>query len=172
MQISYGETRCVLLIGKVAIKLPRLRVLWLAKRFVYHLVVKKDIEKINHYVKRPKVITGIILNGIRANRNEAKQWQMFPRRFLVPTLYSFGFGLINIQRRGQILKQEELDNSHPFLGLLDDMPVDFVSDMTRVENFCRYQGRTCLVDYGSEGFTLFFSLPQPPPYGIGVVHIN
>lgn len=101
-----------------------------------------------------------LLTGIRANRNEYRLWQEFPRRFLIPTLYSFGW-LINIQERGESINQEELDASHPFQGLLEDMPSNLIADMTRATNFCRYQGRICLADYGSDEVLAFFLLPQP-----------
>jgi len=161
LQFSWGTTRFVILVGTVAIKFARLRPFRALYRLAKHQMNGEVRVKLVKFDGRP-FIGGIkyIFAGIIANRNEYRLWHTSPRYFLMPTLYSFGGGLVNVQELGKSISQEELDVSHPFQEILAGMPPEFVYDMTRSANFCRYKNRTCLVDYGSEETFILFLRPQ------------
>lgn len=160
-QFSWGATRFVILIGTIAIKIARPRPFRALSRLLEHWVNGEVRIRLLTFAENPYLaIIRYIFSGIIANHNEHQLWQEFPRRFLVPTICSFGW-LVNVQERGTSISHEELDASHPFRGLLEDMPLELIGDMTKAENFCRYKGRICLTDYGSEQAFAFFILPQP-----------
>ncbi|MDO8728732.1 MAG: hypothetical protein Q7K26_02435 [bacterium] len=171
IQFSWGATRFVILIGTIAIKIARLRPFRGLQRLLEHWINGEVKERLLTFAENP-FLAGIryIFSGIIANRNERRLWQEFPRRFLIPTLYSFG-PLINIQKRGEKISQEELDASHPFQGFLEGMPPKLIADMTRATNFCRYKGRICLVDYGNDEALAFFLLPQPSDATLTLVNM-
>lgn len=160
LQFSWGATRFVVLVGAVAIKIARPRPFRALRRLIKYQMSGEVRARLLTFAEDP-FLAGIsyIFGGVLANRNEYRLWQESPRHFLVPTLYSFGW-LINVQRRGESITQEDLEAGHPFRTLLVDKSPRYAGDMTKAANFCRYEGRVCLLDYGSyETFTLF-SRPQ------------
>lgn len=160
LQFSWGATRFVVLVGPLAIKFARFRVLWMAKRLFHHMKTGEVKVKFRHQVENPVLATSNIFAGVIANRIECELWRMSPRSSMVPTLFSFG-GLVNVQWCGQTITEDELAASHPFREHLADMTPRLKHDMRKVTNFCHYEGRVCLADYGDEELLVFFSDPHP-----------
>src|SRR3989344_3210630 len=160
IQFAWGATRFVILVGAVAIKVARPRPFRALRRLIKYQISGEVRARLLTFAEDP-FLAGFssIFSGILANRNEYRLWQETPRHFLVPTLYSFCW-LINVQRRGESVSQEELRVGHPFRVLLEGRSPGFVGDMTKTANFCRYEGRVCLLDYGSYDVLTFFSRPQ------------
>ena len=160
IQFAWGATRFVILVGAVAIKVARPRPFRALRRLIKYQISGEVRARLLTFAEDP-FLAGFsyIFSGILANRNEYRLWQESPRHFLVPTLYSFCW-LINVQRRGKPISQEELDSNHPFPALLVGKPLKFAGDMMKAANFCRYEGRVCLLDYGSYDVLTFFSRPQ------------
>ena len=148
--ISWGMTRFVILVGPVAIKIARFRIMWIPKRFLHFVKSREVGTKIAYQARNPRLAFNNIFAGLIANRNEYLLWQKSHRHFLVPTLYSLLGGVINIQRRGERVSAEELIAAHPFRELLAGMPSPIAYDMTKAVNFGKHEGRICLVDYGGE----------------------
>lgn len=160
LEIAWGATRFVILVGTVAIKIARPRPFRALRRLIKYQMSGEVRARLLTYAEDP-FLAGFsyIFSGILANRNEYRLWQESPRHFLVPTIYSFSW-LINIQRRGKSISQEELEDNHPFRTLLVGKPLKLTGDMTKAANFCRYDGRVCLLDYGSYEMLALFSRPR------------
>ena len=160
MHVSWGATRFVILIGSVAIKIARPRLFRALQRLYYHQRRGEVREKLLAIANNPVVaIVKFLCAGIIANRNEYRLWHESPRQYFVPTLFSFGW-LVNVQLRGTHVRPEELEIDHPFRALLERRSPGFIADMTKPANFCRYEGRVCLADYGSQETFICFSRPQ------------
>lgn len=91
-----------------------------------------------------------VLGGLMANWNEFIFWLKTRNKFLLPTYFSF-FGLINIQKKGEVLIWEEGD----FFVFLqrnskekDQVFVDSHS-FDNPQNFCIDNGKLKMIDYGS-----------------------
>lgn len=159
LRFSWGATRFVVLVGTVAIKFARPRPFRALRRLIKYQVSGRVREKLLTYAEEP-FLAGIsyILSGVLANWNENRLWRESPSRFLMPTLFSCL--LFNIQRRGERVSQEELDANHPLRSVLGGKSSKCGSDMMKAANFCRYEGRVCLADYGSREAFALFSRPQ------------
>jgi len=88
--------------------------------------------------------------GVMANWNEFIFFVKTRNKFLLPTYFSF-FGLVNIQKKGEVLDWEEGD----FFVFLqknskkrDQLFVDAHS-FDNPKNFCIDDGRLKMIDYGS-----------------------
>ena len=149
-QISWGMTRFVILVGPVAIKIARFRLLWIPRRFLHFVKSQEISTKIAYQTRNPRLAFNNVFAGLIANRSEYLLWQKSHRHFLAPTPYSLLGGVINIQRRGERVSVEELIAAHPFQELLAMMPSPLAYDMTKAGNFGRHEGRICLIDYGDE----------------------
>lgn len=162
MRVTYGWTRFVILTETRAIKIARIRLL--------HILIQL-FRKCREGTVRTKllkhgdsVISGgwrlfvrnYLLVGVIVNRQEARLWRERGQDIFVPTLRSYAWGLVNIQPRGEVVTAPELEREHPFRPLLSLAPLDVAEDMSHPWNFARYQGKVCLIDYGSDGtFSLF-----------------
>lgn len=150
MRFSWGATRFVILVGSIAIKLPRLRLIWALMRLMQYGSKGKVRSRLRTY-GRNTVHGGVryILSGWVANWQEYRLWASTRNPLLVPTVFSF-FGLINVQKRGEPVSDGKLRTNHPFPQLLRQMSPEGVADMVRPANFCLYESRVRLLDYGSD----------------------
>lgn len=115
-----GDTRWVVLIGPIALKFTR----------------------IVEYVDGERFVSG----GINANVREYCRYKTYGDRAPLAPTYVTLMGLVNIQRRGEPVTQEELDASPIFAGLTDEYVQQH--DSRRAVNFCRISGRIVWCDYG------------------------
>lgn len=156
MRCSSGTTRFVILIGPIAIKFAKIHVLRSIYRLFCYSATGVASERLQKHAQNP-FIAGLkyFFDSLITNWNEWMVWTASPECFMAPTFFSF-FGIVNIQKRGTPVTQAEVDANHPFRHLLWNESLDFVFDMTQAPNFCKIDGRICIVDYGSkESFRLF-----------------
>lgn len=161
LRFSWGTTRLVVLVGPVVIKVARIRLFRMIRRLVEHWVNCKVRVRLHAFAENP-FIAGLkyICAGTIANWSEYRLWQDSPQSFFVPTIWSFG-GIVNLQKRGASVSQAELNTSHPFKERLATMPEDLLRDLTKAANFCRYEERICLFDYGGKETFAYFYRPKP-----------
>lgn len=147
---SWGATRFVILIGPFAVKVARIRGFWAVRRFFTHMRNGEVHDKLRKFDANPtRAGCKYLFAGVVSNLREVKLWSATQLAFLTPTPFSF-FGLINVQYLGQAVSQEELDREHPFPELLVGLSEEDAFDLARAANFCRFEGRVCLCDYGKE----------------------
>lgn len=162
MQLRLGTTRAVLLVGPYAIKFIRIRPLF---PFIRLLVWAKEGRLMRTFRLRSSeygdpvrgyLATGPLL-GLIANLNEYRLYRRFPSGPFAQTFFSF-LGIINVQRRGSAVTDEELPRML-FGYRLEDMP-DL--DLRHV-NFCRIDGSVVLADYGNEKLNAYLLQPSTSP---------
>lgn len=161
LQFSWGTTRFVVLVGPIAIKIARIRPLRMVQRFIKHQINGEVKAKMCHFSENPFIAAvKYVFAGPFVNWSEYRLYQSSLEPFFVPTNWSFG-GMVNIQRRGTAVTQEELDAHHPFGKMaLEEMPEVMRKDMTRADNFCWYDGHLCLIDYGGKEVFTYFWRPK------------
>ena len=166
LRCSWGMTRFVVLIGPVAIKFARFRVMWIAKRLFHHMRNREVRTKVRYQLANPTLATNNIFAGFYANRLEYHLWCQFRHPLLVPTLFSLA-GLINVQRRGEEISESDLNESNPFKSFLwgGELPPEGLDDLIKTANFCFYDGRVRLIDYGSQDVTDIL-VPLSVPDGV------
>ena len=157
IECRFGATRFVVLVGKVALKFPRVRPLHSLLRLFCHMRNKEVSKKLQSHGQTP-IVGGLryVFGGIVANWNEHRVWKNFAYDILAPTWFSL-FGLVNVQRRGTEVDQQELDLRNPFLPYLDRIDSDLERDITNSRNFCRLNRRIIIHDYGSDKCLHFLS---------------
>lgn len=161
MRFAHGATRFTILIGSYAIKIARFKTFLLVQRFLVHRKNGEIKMRLNKVHSNPVLaIVDYTLAGLRANLGESRLWKNSPHPFMVPTRFSF-LGLVNVQDRGEPITDEELSAGHPFAPLLENVPQALREDMTSRDNFCRYNSRVCILDYGSPG-TVSLLAKTPP----------
>ncbi len=143
MRITHGCTRCVILIGDIAIKIALFRPI-ACLRSLLRPCDRTVGERLRQYHSNPAIAASKrIFHGIFANLNEYSLYRQYPNLDLVPTLFSF-FGLINIQVRGESIMEAEIKQC-PFRDIAAQYPY---SDLNKSKNFCRINGKIYLADYG------------------------
>jgi hypothetical protein len=147
MQIAAGTTRVVLLIGSIAIKIGRPRVLRLVLRLLFGSLTQKQRHRL--FVKYGSTFGEICCNyalaGLIANRNEFKYYQLFQDVRVMPTTAQYLGGWIILQIRGSNITSTELASDNPFLGFDVGQARAEISD---AHQFCRHpDGHIVLVDY-------------------------
>lgn len=156
IQVRWGATRFVILIGPIAIKIARVKPLRSIYKLLLHWQNGEIKKRLLDYADMP--INGgfqYVLCGFISNLNEYALSRTGQHTVLVPTLFTF-FGIFNIQKRGEDVDPLELLFQNPFEKDLKDMPELLLVDMTRAENFCLYEGQICLADYGSKFARSYF----------------
>jgi len=166
MQIAYGQSRTVVMIGGLVFKFPRNEIFLVLKR-----IFKRDGEasRVDGIRRAAEYFWYWFLSGIKENLSEAQCWRKVRASFLAPTYFTVGF--MNIQRRvdGEKTSWEEM------LPLWEQLLRDARKYSFRInrhtlrpENIRRtYQGYI-FVDYGDRhgygkevGLTLFFTRWKP-----------
>ena len=148
MRFCKGATRWVLLIGSVAIKVPRLRPGRWFLRFFFWGSRGKIKERLEGRFRRSflDAVWNYVGSGIIANIQERTCTQIMPQLKIAPTLFSF-FGLINIQVRGRPIRESDLSEC-PFRDMLALHPK--FKDLNSIRNFAWINGELYLVDAGEE----------------------
>lgn len=149
MDIAWGQTRFVILLGDCAIKVGRIRPF----RFLFRipLILVSDSRR-NHFFK--KYGTSFVLAmmrdifaGIIANRKEYAYSRCHDDARVMPTRKQYLGGLIIIQDRGTRISPGELLQEHP----LRDSLFWHKAKALESHQFCRnFDNRVVLVDYGNE----------------------
>ncbi len=119
MRFAHGATRWVVLTRRYAIKIARFRI-----------------------VRRAGLRS--LAWGIWANRAEYRLYKQHGSSLLAPTLLTIGW-IINVQRRGEQAKEEDLQK-HYFWNILKGTPLG--NEVLRAEQFCIIDTQVCLADYG------------------------
>jgi hypothetical protein len=129
-EFSYGSTRWVFCIGDLAFKIAR-------PMIIPRLRSKKrlDLERLI------QILRSAIVDGIVANLEERRFYKANPDKKVAPTLFSL-LGVVNICRRGTIIKEEDLQKC-PFRE-----SSYFHKDLKKVEHFGWIDGEIYLLDYG------------------------
>lgn len=142
MKFAKGTTRYVVVIGKIAIKIGRIKFF----RFILRVIL---FPFLGHRWKlsMKEALCVYFGNGIECNRNEHGYWQETHDPEVMPVLASLARGFVIIQDCGTCVTQRELESECPLYGdMKDDLPLD----MRNLPQYCRHpNGKIRLVDYGT-----------------------
>ncbi len=142
MKIKQGATRIVILIGNMAIKIGKVRILRFTLRMISFPFSK--YQRNRFYQKYGdafwKAARQDILFGVLANRNEYRYYQETRDKRVVPTLKLFLGGLVVIQEKGKEVDTCFLSNI-PFIQL-------HPAEMGSTNQFCVLHDSILLADYG------------------------
>jgi hypothetical protein len=147
IKIAWGATRFVVLTPRYAFKFARPpQLLWALKRLFDHSRTGEVGVKLKRYHSSP-LLGGLkyIFAGVVTNMREDELWQRHRPSGFVPTSISL-FGLLNIQRCGEAVTQDELECEYPFAHL--NMIDRILFDVDVAKNFVRLDGTILLADYG------------------------
>ena len=148
MRMRYGATRFVLLAGDKAYKFGRVRPF----RFLARMCILPFSQKRRkHFFERygpgfGEAMKNDLFAGLRANQNEDTYYRTFRDSRVMPITGVLLGGWVIIQMRGTPVSREELEKS-PFtakrLRRRD-------CDLSGNHQFCRFDGKVVLVDYGGK----------------------
>ncbi|MFA6325176.1 MAG: hypothetical protein WCX46_03040 [Candidatus Paceibacterota bacterium] len=150
MKMGVGSTRVVLIFSNFVIKIPRVRVLRLFTRVIETNQNGSLKRKSRLYSKKNLFIAvaRYLLEGIKANRKEyfyfkknKNNKELLPATLLV-------FGIIEIQKRGNVLKETSFLWKRIFV-LLRRRSLHTISSF-KACNFCIFQERLKILDYADE----------------------
>jgi hypothetical protein len=153
VQIKKGHDRVVLLIPslKIVVKFPIIRFWAVIRRTFYH-VRRKQWRALWYIAKSPVnswgSLSGNLLKGLAANWNESRFFRETKNPFLLPTHFSL-LGLLNIQRYGEPCRLESVDLWCQLVELTNSDVWEDNHHFENPDNFCFYQGRLHISDYGS-----------------------
>ena len=139
MEIARGNTRTVLIFKNFVLKFPRF---YLSNAMEARRTFCKDPEKMRRHVKRH------LLRGVGDNWREFIFYFCNHSSFLMPTFFSF-FGLLNIQKRGEIFEMHYRVLWEQILQLTNNEAWADYHVFSEVNNFCQKDGRLKIFDYGS-----------------------
>lgn len=155
MRYASGETRVVIVAGRYAIKIARIRPLRPILRIVLHLFGKKVKQELLTFDKKmAKGCIRYVIPGIFANRAEALHSAKYSESGLIaPTIFSF-LWLVNIQRAGEPATQDDIEKTvlYQRFGSNPD------ADMQRTQQYCVIGTEVLLSDYGQIEAGDFISL--------------
>lgn len=158
MRTYLGGTRFVILAGRYAVKVARIRVLHVVVKCCAFLV-SKDARTalLRRHGHAPVAAAGkSMFVGLSANRNEHRYSRRFPGDPRVMRVYGRLFwGLVIIQERGIPVSHAEFVAECPF-ECRPDVSVEYI----RRDQYCRRasDNRVVLVDFGNEEATDFLFL--------------
>src|ERR1035437_88781 len=109
MKVKFGGTRVIFIFKDFVIKIPRFRIVRSILRFFYYLKNKQVEERLEYYNKKSMMIAILkyFFLGLIANRLEyyySKKHRNFGE--IVP-VYGILFGMIIIQKRVVVMKEED-----------------------------------------------------------------
>lgn len=148
MRLKQGNTRYVIILKKIVIKLPRIKLLSFIKSCVHnakHGNLIKSFKFSSSALLSPRAL---LFKGIIDNFNEYRLYKKLHHKLLMPTYFSL-FGLLNLQKRGEVVSEDV----HSFKKLYEATNGEIFKDshaFDNPENFCLDQGIFKMVDYGSE----------------------
>lgn len=150
MEIKSGESRIVIPLGGIVIKLPKLRLISSARMIWFY-------TKRRHWKGLWREITGYayweddtiksyIFKGIFANWKEFSFWQNNRAAYLMPTYFSLG-GLLNIQKRGVPLDYNSFEFWRKIYDATNGEANKDGHHFSNSENFCLVDGKLVMIDY-------------------------
>ena len=143
MQIKYGATRIVVLLGNKAIKFGKIRLL----RFFLRMMIlpfsryQRERFRTKYGTSFLDAAVNDILFGLLANRKEYNYYTSTRDARVIPTLSSFLWGLVIVQSRGQAVSNKDIEG----LNYIDLHPAELATPT----QFCQHNGKVLLVDYGN-----------------------
>lgn len=149
-----GTTRNVFIIGPLAFKVAKVRLLKAILSLSRMLLTKKwkDLYK-NLFIYRPQecmTVPFLLLGGIYANIEEFLFFWQSQHPFLQPTLFSF-FGILNIQIAG---RQNTQNYWEFFVEIIEGSdqchPLSIRHTFYNAHNFCRYKNSLKIIDYADK----------------------
>ncbi len=148
MEIQYGSTRFVLLIGDKAYKFGRVRFLrvlgWIFMISISRKHKDQFLSRYGNFVATS--ILSYLLTGLNSNRIEYEYSQSHTEDCrIIPTTRTLFNGWIVVQERGSPISMDELRTENPF----DPNTSSRLVELKKVEQFCRYKRKIVLVDYGN-----------------------
>lgn len=149
MKLRKGRSRIVIIIGTIAIKLPRIRIIRGIKVIYNEFRDGYLLSLYKNPTLCPASSKSFLLGGIITNWREYKFYQVNTFPVLAKTWFSL-FGLINFQQAGQAL---EISNEKFIEAVINTIGSDIQRDTHHFEttaNTCldKY-GKVIIVDYGS-----------------------
>ena len=149
MKKEIGETRIVFVFKKIVIKIPSVRIFTRCSQFFS----KKENKLIDKWICPSfSFFFKWFLRGLWCNWSEFVFYLFHPNiKILMPTYFSL-FGLINIQRRGMIIKKTDRYIFYQIYKISGHDP-DINKDVHLFgehRNFCSENGRLKIVDYAGE----------------------
>lgn len=144
-----GATRFVILVGGFAIKFPRIRLIRPVVRLFQTVKANAVRAELNKYSGKPFVAAmRYLFPGVITNYWEWRFCIENPELdFLAPTYFSL-FGLINIQKRGEVFVSDQDPRLRDFKIKVSDRANLGDSDILDVSNCCLIDGKIYLLDYG------------------------
>lgn len=133
MKIKRGVTRTCVLIGKYAIKVPRLK----------HFINSQNGEK---YYTRLSERLWMFCRGVLANQSE-KDWSYYPdsKDEVAPVLYSWFGGIINIYPRAEPFLGDDYAAQEAWAAMDFKTPSD-----VKPQNFGYLKGKLVWLDYAMD----------------------
>ncbi len=148
MEIKYGTSRVVILVGEYAFKFCRFWIIVGAIKRLFSNLLQRKWRTIQAEWKLTKFR---IMSGIQQNRGERYCWKKTGARFLVPTRLSLGFLNVQQRERGDVPTSMEIkkivaamtaETSEEELSSID-------FHCLQPGNFLRNEQGYRLLDYGS-----------------------
>ncbi len=159
MRFHRGSIRSVLIIGSLAFKFPQINPLKALHNIIIALSWKGEMT-LRERIYLTLSLNDEVLNtsqyylfrGIRANLRERRFYKSSRLSILVPTYFSL-FGLVNIQRAGDIIEMGIDDFVSEIMKLTnnDQSIHDDTHTLTNPANYVEMDGHLMIVDYGSSG---------------------
>ena len=154
MQIIKGRDRIVFifpLLG-IAVKFPVIHFFAAIKPFFYRFPKGKRGKYLKRHVFRSSEsnlgVKGLLFKGVFANWCEFWLYLKTQNTFLQPTYFSL-FGLLNIQRHGELCRLKEINLWCQLSELTNGKVFDDPHHFSNPRNFCLCGRKLRIFDYGS-----------------------
>ena len=149
MKFTQGETRIVFVFPTIVIKIPRVRLPLIVFRVVKRLFRKELAVRLKQIEKPVQmVVFTYVTAGWHANREEYRYFKDHPNSKAIMPVRLFAFGLIEVQKRGVVLSEED-HVWDKLLQILKTNNIEKKSDLLKARNFCLSDDRICVLDYGN-----------------------
>jgi hypothetical protein len=166
MRIQYreGVTRRVLVLGKIAVKIPKIGFshccnnlfratkdrVWLSEKLSH-----SSPESPSLCVKIARHIQRVFSLGINANRQECLLSQKYPDMPFARVHCAYLWGYILVMQRAEQVTEEECDTLRIRFNLPED---EAVCDLGTFKNIGKIGGRPVFVDYGHPSVPMVLEL--------------
>ncbi len=168
MRFALGGTRFVILTRRWAIKVAHPRLYRLYCGFMRRYTRKEIRLRLEE--ESPHVCVAIMkcmMLGVICNLNEWRFSRQYKNADVEPVIFSL-WGLINIQARGEPVREDELA-SCPFQNEIErDHSRHTSCDIDVAHQFARFNGHVRLIDYGNTSSVVFL---QEQPTTMRSAHI-
>lgn len=147
MKIRFGGTRVVIVTKHEAYKIARFCPFKTLSKIVMSVLVKKEFKRLTkkHKNKKLKIIIKSIFSGVLANRAEWRKWNESHSDEFIPVVSIYLQGLIIVQPRARRVTEDDILQSALCYRYVGDL------ELSRAEQYGRFDGRVILVDYAHLG---------------------